>query len=246
MLRATSVVLDVIQGPRSPLAYAFREWCITDWPRIEAVLTQLQEEEASTVTAVLQGINRAIQVKLHVHINALLQSRLPEPFSFSAVTGIVLERSFHLLPALPPAYRASTPRNPAVPRPPAASGSGTSGRGSGGAALGGVTPATDPRGGTLVLNEQVDAALKARFVATNLRLTDLKELAPDSKDRESNGRPIPICLGWHLMGRCYTNCRRAPTHRALTAPERTTLNAFYQEHCTAASPVTPAAPTAAT
>jgi hypothetical protein len=85
---------------------------------------------------------------------------------------------------------------------------------------GGVPPVTDPdpESGSkrLRINTSVNPAWKEKMERSNLRLKDLEGDAPESKEKDPRtSKPVTVCLSWHLLGQCFSNCRRGKTHRSL-------------------------------
>jgi hypothetical protein len=63
------------------------------------------------------------------------------------------------------------------------------------------------------------------------RLKNIEEHAPKSKDVDpKTTQTITCCLSWHLLGQCFTNCRRAQTHRKLESEEYAGMCQLVETH----------------
>ena len=49
------------------------------------------------------------------------------------------------------------------------------------------------------------------------------------KDLKLDATRPKICLSYHLRGTCFESCREHPTHLALTAAEKVSLQAFLEK-----------------
>jgi hypothetical protein len=131
---------------------------------------------------------------------------------------MVIMEQWHQLPHLPTEYqlgaiekaKAKTSPKPESERP---------------------TETATPGKKTMKLNAGLNAEWKAHLEASTKRLKDLETLAPASSDTDpKTNKKLSLCLGWHLLGQCYDNCRRAKTHRNLSTAEEVAMQKLVAEN----------------
>ena len=223
-LACTSVVLDVVLGDTSPLATTLRNFCIAEWPLMEASLHAMGEDP----TPVLPSMLRWVQLQMASYFRGISTRRhLPLP-TFEYLHDVVQQRTFHLLPPMPSRYITTT-TPAAAPRssgnPPTNPNSSTPST-SGGAAE--VGPSNrDP--GQRVANPNPIEQFTRAYTAAGRSLSSIRGNAPSTTDRNTN-TPVDLCLSYQLRGGCYSNCQRSSTHRPLTAPERRLMTTFVAQY----------------
>ena len=185
-LACTSVVLDVALGDTSPLATTLRNFCIAEWPLMEASLHAMGEDP----TPILPSMLRWVQLQMASYFRGISTRRhLPLP-TFEYLHDVVQQRTFHLLPPMPSRYiMTTTPA--AAPRssgnPPTNPNSSTPST-SGGAAE--VCPSNrDP--GQRVANPNPIEQFTRAYTAAGRSLSSIRGNAPSTTDRSTNpGRPL--------------------------------------------------------
>ena len=217
MLCTLSIILDVLQGPNAQLAHAFRNFCTRQWKQIATSIHIEAAYNPDILLQVIPGLLRWLQLHVLNHVRLPLEGAgvVPLP-NFGQLTNTVLMHEWHQLPRLPDQYRLDVtdpPKTTLTRRKDEESPDPESGR---------------PK---LQLNTQTVTAWKAKMEASVKRLKDLEGKAPESRDEDPRmKKKISICLGWHLLGQCYSNCRRKKTHRALSDSERGKMQALVDEH----------------
>ena len=236
MLSSTSVQLDVLQGPGHPFASAFRHFCTTLWPSIATTLHLSSRYNPAMAKSVIPRILRWIQTHMVCYIHQLMLKRgdLNTPLPpFDDLQRLIALQQYNLLPELPDAYRifpqepsAGTPlaQPPALPSPSPAPPTKAPAK-----APDSKTGAQKGRGGALVTNPTLSVEWKERLEKSSKRIRDISASAPDSDDKDDSGKPIPICLSYHLRGHCYSSCNRIKTHRALSHAESTALSTLVND-----------------
>ena len=223
-LACTSMVLDVVLGDTAPLATTLHNFCIAEWPLMEASLHAMGEDP----TPILPSMLRWVQLQMASYFRGISTRRhLPLP-TFEYLHDVVQQRTFHLLPPMPSRYITTTtpaaaPRSPGnPPTNPSSSTPSTSG----GAAD--VGPSNrDP--GQRVANPNPIEQFTRAYTAAGRSLSSIRGNAPSTTDRSTN-TPVDLCLSYHLRGGCYSNCQRSSTHRPLTAPERRLMTTFVAQY----------------
>ena len=237
MLTSTSVQLDVLQGKNHPCAIAYRYFCTKQWPTIATTLHLSSRYNPALSQSVLPRILRWIQTHLVCYFHQLMTNDgnpVPLP-PFADLQNMISLQQFNLLPDLPDAYRLLPSPAPAPAAPtdtkPAAKPTEQTKRDS-------TTPdssnagrtTTSNRGGALVTNPTISSALKDKLEASTKRICDFQSHAPNSTNTSNEGKPIPICLSYHMRGHCFSNCNRVATHRPLSDAEASALATMAQQH----------------
>ena len=193
-LACTSVVLDVVLGDTAPLATTLRNFCIAEWPLMEASLHAMGEDP----TPILPSMLRWVQLQMASYFRGISTRRyLPLP-TFEYLHDAVQQRTFHLLPPMPSRYITTT-TPAAAPRssgnPPTNPNSSTPST-SGGAAD--VGPSNrDP--GQRVANPNPIKQFTWAYTAAGRSLSSIQGNAPSTTDRSTN-TPVDLCLSYHLRG----------------------------------------------
>jgi hypothetical protein len=138
---------------------------------------------------------------------------------FELLTSMVIMEQWHQLPHLPTEYQLGaiekgkakvSGAKPEIEKPP--------------------EPAT-PGKKVLKLNVGINAEWKAHLEASTKWLKDLEGLAPTTTETDpKTNKKLSLCLGWHLLGQCYDNCRRAKTHRKLSTAEEVAMQKLVTEN----------------
>ena len=205
-LRGCSLVLDVTLGPENPLARAYRTFCHSDWPQMEAVLNVNAVYDPTLEANVLPSILRWVQLNLTEYLRDTLRQTPAAIPAFHELRRLVTQRTYNLLPHIPARYQVTSAS--VVSTPPATQ--------SVVSAL--TTPSVTPapsvppaagRGGAQVLNPAAVREWKEAFERSGKLIRDLRTQAPKWTIRNQQ---MEVCLGYHLRGSCYENCNRKETH----------------------------------
>ena len=93
-LTCTSMVLDVILSNTAPLTTTLRNFCIAEWPLMEASLHAMGEDPMPVLPSML----RWVQLQMAAYFRGVSSRRhLPLP-CFEYLHDVVQQRTFHLLP----------------------------------------------------------------------------------------------------------------------------------------------------
>ena len=192
-LACTSVVLDVVLGDTAPLATTLRNFCIAEWPLMEASLHAMGEDP----TPILPSMLRWVQLQMASYFRGISTRRhLPLP-TFEYLHDVVQQRTFHMLPPMPSRYITTT-TPAAAPRssgnPPTNPNSSTPST-SGGAAD--VSPSNrDP--GQRVANPNPIEQFTRAYTAAGRSLSSIRGNAPSTTDRSTN-TPVDLCLSYQVL-----------------------------------------------
>ena len=103
-LACTSVVLDVVLGDTSPLATMLCNFCIAEWPLMEASLHAMGEDPMPVLPSML----RWVQLQMAAYFRGIsTRHHLPLPH-FEYLHDVVQQRTFHLLTPMPSHYVTTT------------------------------------------------------------------------------------------------------------------------------------------
>ena len=209
MLQATSVVMDIVQGPGHPHAAAFRRFLGNQWPSMVNAIQTTDPGDLKDVGHMYTRILMQIRQKLSTYLRALAvdthlftladldMGRGPQLPNYDDIATTVIEGSFHLLPSIPTRYLKS--KNPR----------------SGGGGTGGQQPSnTSNNLGAQLQNPSPHAPWIDGFAARNVPLNTVTDPPKDANGNE-------VCMSFHLRGRCYENCPRRATHVQHTQLSRT-------------------------
>jgi hypothetical protein len=106
MLKTTSIIFDVVQGPENPNASRFRHFCRVEWPELEATLHVASMETPGLLAMVLPRVLRWVQVKQVRYFKASMDNPHPPSIpDYRQLVDTVLDRNWHLLPAIPERYK---------------------------------------------------------------------------------------------------------------------------------------------
>ena len=189
----------------------------------------LFESTFSKVESV-EGMLGRFFMKFHILTRDYFYRRLSTPWdettplpAYSGVVDALTLCEWATLPFLPAAYLA---------KPKANDGKKKKNRNETGGAAGG-TPTPAARAGRLRNTTHVNAVLVARFTAWGQELntvTSTTEITPAYADGSGRATENQICLSYHLRKSCsVTGCRRAPSHRQLTASEVAAVAQFMTD-----------------
>ena len=193
-LVCTSVVLDVVLGDASPLATTLRNFCIAEWPLMEASLHAMGEDPTPVLPSMLQWV----QLQMAAYFRGISTHRhllLPR---FKYLHNMVQQCTFHLLPPMPSRYITTTtpaaasrssgnpPTNPNLSTPSI----------SGGVAKSSPTN-RDP--GQRVANPSPIEQFTQAYTAAGRSLSSIRGNAPSTTNRNTN-TPVDLCLSYHLRG----------------------------------------------
>ena len=223
-LACTSVVFDVVLGDASPLATTLRDFCIAEWPLMEASLNAMGEDP----TPVLPSMLRWVQLQIAAYSQGISTHRhLPLP-RFKYLDDVVHQHTFHLLPPMP--FRYVTTTTPAAA--PCSSGNPPSNPNPSTPNIsGGVTESSptnrDP--GQRVANPSPIEQFTRAYTAEEHSLSSIQGNEPSTTDRITN-TPVDLCLSYHLRRGCYSNYQWSSTHRPLMAPERPLMTTFMAQY----------------
>jgi hypothetical protein len=185
---------------------------------------------------------RHTQLQMSLYFSAAtLEGGAAPPPRLMGLIEVVRERNWRILPELPLRYLVqqgpapSSVSRPAVRESPAAGRGGappaaatTSGASRSPATGAGASPSGDAARQTLTPNSNPDPGLMGRFAALGRNLRDLTTagglVVPKTDDNRSE-----LCLAYVLRGTCYSACRRASAHRALTATEVARVGEFLTQ-----------------
>ena len=193
-LACMNVVLDVVLGDTSPLATTLHNFCIAEWPLMEASLHAMGEDPMPVLPSML----RWVQLQMAAYFRGVSTHRhllLPH---FEYLHDMVQQRTFHLLPPMPSRYITTTtpaaapcssgnpPTNP-NPSTPSISGgvakSGPSNR--------------DP--GQQVANPSPIKQFTRAYTPAGHSLSSIRGNAPSTTDRNTNTL-VDLCLSYHPRG----------------------------------------------
>jgi hypothetical protein len=226
MHKTTSVIYDVVLGTGNPHASRYRYFCMNEWPELEATLHITGMENPTLLPSVLPRILRWVQVRHARYFKQRIDSPHPPNLpDYCLLVDAVLDRSWHILPSIPERYKLAT--RGIQPQP--------------GHADPIKAPVGDPiekKGkdkegkdkAVLIQNSQASPVWVAALQESGKKLPDIQDHAPLTKHKLRDGKFVPVCLSWHLKGSCYTNCKRAISHRALTTEEQVAMTAMVAVH----------------
>jgi hypothetical protein len=204
-----------------------KQWTIVQ-TEVEVAFT------ASHLVGMLPLFLRHTQLQMSLYFSAAtLEGVASPPPRLMGLIEIVRERNWRILPELPLRYMIQQGPSPAtsvfaaVRETPAAASTGGGGR-SLTALAAHTVPETAARQ-TLTPNGSPDATLMGRFTALGKNLRELTTaegaVVPKTDDNHSE-----LCLAYVLRGRsCYSACRRASNHRALTTTEVARVGEFLTQ-----------------
>jgi hypothetical protein len=167
---------------------------------------------------------RHTQLRMMRFLTQTLQGvdNVPLPDFEEMIDHIHFDRTVGRLPALPSRYITgpAPPVPGATPPPTPVPGGG------GGGGRGGPTHATAPPGGgpnangTPVPNNQNDGELIAALGSSGKSVRQLIGRTAETTWPKDDAGTCNVCLAFSLVGKCFTTCRRAGTHRPLSAAEK--------------------------
>jgi hypothetical protein len=226
MLKTTSVIFDVILGVGNPHALVFRHFCNRQWPQMEATLHVAGMMNDNLLAAVLPRIIRWVQVRHVRYFEARMESPHPPNLpDYGNLVDAVLDRSWHVLPAIPERYKIQTRQPSTPPDLPTAPGKEKKERGD-------ADKDKDKDKPSMVQNPKASTAWVKAFVDSGKKLPEIQDHAPLTKQKGRDGAFLPVCLSWHLKGTCYSNCKRAGSHRVLSPDEKNGMIALVESQLT--------------
>lgn len=221
MLKTTSVIFDVVLGVGNAHASRFRYFCVREWPELEATLHVASMENPELLPAVLPRIVRWVQVR-HVRY---FKDRMDHPHppnlpDYRNLVDMVLDRGWHNLPTIPDRYKV-----PIRPHKIPTDSQDRTDKGK--------TDKPVDRDGkdkaSMVQNPKASTAWVKAFVDSGKKLPDIQQHAPLTKQKGRDGDLLPVCLSWHLKGTCFSNCKRAGSHRALSTEEQSGMVTLVEQ-----------------
>ena len=242
ILGALSIVLDVVLGVNHRLSAHYRLFFQGAWHHCFAHhLAHLDATRHPALFHCLPRIARFIQLQLIAYFNRT-QPAMPQPElpAFASITSTVESKLFHLFPFMPalrgapaaaPAAPALTPRPVAGPAAAAAApGPRPAYTPAAAATPLGVAPvqAAIPPRAPAARNPAVNSEWQRRLAQGGRLLREFKSHIPSAT--ATDGTVTELCLSYHIRGLCYENCRRAATHRPLTAADTIKAQAFVTQH----------------
>jgi hypothetical protein len=109
MLKTTSVIYDVVLGTGNPHASRYRHFCLHEWPGMEATLHIIGAENTALLPTVLPRIMRWVQIRHARYFKDCIDHPHPPNLpDYRSLVDTVLDRSWHLLPAIPERYKIAT------------------------------------------------------------------------------------------------------------------------------------------
>lgn len=192
MIRATSVVLDVVQGVRHPHARAFQEFADKGYEKIITAINNMAAADRAKYGNVHPCILREVQYGMVLYFQELLAGSDPDLPRYNDIVNLVKRRRFDQLQPLPHKY-VDAPKGKSQP---------------GGDLLGGPKKG-DKLGARVDNSEPTDRNWQTLYQNSGKKLATLAPRSPKDDEGEQ------CCLSYHLKGFCYENCPRAKTHCVL-------------------------------
>ncbi|MHA7856421.1 hypothetical protein [Marinobacter shengliensis] len=222
MLRAYSILLDVVFGGQHPLALAYqrfvRRWDQSSQNEINAHF------DAHAIAPFCPLVVRRVQLLTQVWINEAATSLVlpvgPQDLPrYGDIIRDVTLRNWPSFQTIPRRYlQTPTPSRGTSGQLPPANDGGTGGASRGGGS--GSNPTAER-----VTNTGPNPALTNRYSTHQGRLGDLIRQHAEHLPKADNDQD-QICLSYCLTGGCNSNCRRRATHRPLTTTEEARVEGF--------------------
>lgn len=208
MTRATSVVLDVVQGVRHPHAIAFRKFANAGYDRIINALNNMTESDRNRYGNVHPRILREVQYNMTLYFTELLLGKDPDLPHYEDVVQLVRRRRFDQLQELPGRYKEKP--------------------------LTAKLSEEDPPGGrkkeglgARVNNEEpTDRNWQTLYANSGKKLSALAPRSPKDDNNEQ------CCLSYHLKGFCYENCPLSASHGLLVGSIKRKMVTFVKRELT--------------
>ena len=129
MIRGCSVVLDVIQGLDGHLARRLREFCNGSLRNMENTLCIQADGDPGLASRLMPPILRWFQLRMsfYLHRHVVEQDPTAPLPHFDELYRLVVERAYHLLPALPSGIRVDPVPPQVAPAAPRVAPAGRSG-----------------------------------------------------------------------------------------------------------------------
>lgn len=208
MIRATSVVLDVVQGVRHPHAIAFRKFANSGYDRIINALNNMTETDRNRYGNVHPRILREAQCTMILYFTELLLGKDPDLPNYDEVVRLVRRRRFDHLQELPSRYTEKKSGKKSGDEDPP-----------GGAKKGDL--------GARVNNEEpTDRSWQTLYANSGKKLASMAPRSPKDDNNEQ------CCLSYHLKGFCYENCPRSSTHGLLVGFLKRKMVTFVKRELT--------------
>lgn len=189
MVRATSVVLDVIQGVRHPHAIAFRKFASVGYDKIINAINNMSGKDREKWGNVHPRVLREVQYSMVLYFTELLLGNDPDLPRYDEIVAMIKRRRFDQLQPLPSKYEE---------RPTKKTG--------GNDLLGGKKGELGDR---IENTEPTDRNWQTLYQQSGKKLATLVPRSPKDDDGEQ------CCLSYHLKGFCYQNCPREKSHCVL-------------------------------
>jgi hypothetical protein len=222
------VLLSMILGTAHPHATKFGDF-LYHLGRMLPELEALAMRRAHTPLRIV----RYIQLRFSNWMNQQLNSQqpVPEP-NYHELLDRIRNQEAGWEPQIP--YRYLPTGQPGNPTP-----SPTGGQPSGAAPAPSpapgppAAPTGQPQTGarTRVSNTKYDGAAYQQYRDKNMPLAQVRTHAKDASDPiPKNDQGTEVCLSYHVMGFCWSNCSRIGDHRPQTAGERTRTMKWCSTH----------------
>ena len=215
-----SCLLDVLLGEDHGAAARLRNHA-SFWRQNAPALASMVGSEH--LSGFLMRIMRTLQLITVEYINEALQygaeAALPD---YGRIQDAVRHRTWQNLSLMPPHYleAKATPLPKPVVQPSSL------------AMAAGLTPTPSTTAAPTAAQPNATKAVRVDAPKAQQNSDWAAKFAASSKDirvlKAEDGRP-KICFSYHLRGTCFEGCREHATHRALTATERTTFQAFLDK-----------------
>ena len=245
MLKALVVWLEVLLGPAHALVRNLAEF-VTAFAEKDLKFDTFLRKTPHSATYVL----RTVQVGVMDYFNDLLSGTPSEVPDFMPLIKKWMKNNPQWVEvSLPDELLAAAPSSGGAP----AGGAPAGGRQGGGAPIGGGNGArgngsasvnSDLTGPTVTRVNRPAADEDPSIVALNTTLPNRLSISdlitagggyPAVPTVQRGGRPVTMCLSYHLRGGCFTNCSRAADHSRHSAADSARLLTFLEGAATTAS-----------
>ena len=207
-----SCLIDCLLGTDHGAAMRLRQHA-DFWRENAITLTNMLERDQ--LAGFLMRIMRTLQLITISYINRALEvgtaAALP---NYSRIEDAVNDRTWQNLSQLPTRYLDIKPA-------PVATMATTANTAPASVTSSATAPTASPR-----LSVRVDAPKNHQHPDW---ATKFAESAKEIKELKLDATRPKVCLSYHLRGTCFESCREHSTHRALTATEKSAVQAFLDK-----------------
>lgn len=208
MSRATSVIIDLIQGPEHPHAERFREFATDDIEEFVNIFRDMSDDDQLRAGNVYPLALREVQLMMNGYYSDLLAGKEPDLPKYNEILGMARRRKWNLFAPLPSEYLLSPAQMPTQ-------------------AAGGAEARTPGTGGNVTdrlnLGSRVENPRPLYNWQRKFRQSG-KELSALTAPKDERGNDL--CMSWHLRGYCYGNCTRKATHCMLVGSPKTRMQSM--------------------